>query len=293
MQMRGVKRTPKEIFLDIFCDVVGGGLYAVALQTFSVPNSIAPGGVSGIAVLINHLVGFSVAGASLAINIPLLALAFAFLGHGFTLKTLQSVLIMTVELELAAVYLPIYQEDHMLAALCCGVLGGIGLALVFMRGSTTGGTDIVIRLIQRRLPYMQVGRLMLIIDICVLLASAVVFRSLSSALYGMVAIFTTTRILDSMLYGLDSGKMLMIISDATEDIVQKISEQLGRGSTLVRGRGAYTRQEKDIIYCAVRQSQLYELKQIVYSSDRRAFIIATDAVEILGEGFRENYHQHR
>lgn len=279
------KISAKTLLTDILFDIVGCFGLAVSVQTFSAPNNLAPGGVSGIAILVNYLFGLPISLVSLLLNIPLLILAWLFLGRAFTLKTIKSVAIMTVLLELCA-NLPVYQGNMILAALYAGVCQGVGLALVFMRSSTTGGTDVASRLIQLRFPHVPVGTLMIAVDGLVLIASAVVYRNIENALYAMIVIFVGGRIIDSLLYGLDTGKVMMIISVHQQQIARKIHDELERGCTVLDGRGSYTGSERPVLLCAVRKQQYIELKKIVWSVDPNAFMFALEATEIIGEGFK-------
>ncbi|HAN44274.1 MAG TPA: YitT family protein, partial [Ruminococcaceae bacterium] len=220
------------------------------------------------------------------LNIPLLILSFIFLGRKSTVNTLKTITILTVILDILFVNVPVYKGDRILSSLFGGVCIGIGLAVIFMRGSTTGGTDIASRLIQLKFPYMQIGRVIFIIDFAVLVLSAVVYKDIEAALYGMVIIFTSTTMLDSVLYGVDKGKMAIIISCEWQSICEKITQTMQRGATILKASGAFSNEEKNVILCAVRKNQFFKLKKIVYESDPKAFIIVSDAGEILGEGFK-------
>lgn len=280
-------RSPaKALILDILFDIAGSFCIAVGTQLFSAPNQIAPGGVSGVAILINYLTGLPISALVLAINIPLLVLAWFFLGHRFAGRTIKSVLILTAMLEITENTLPQYHGDTFLAALYGGVIGGIGLALVFMRSSTTGGTDIVARLIQMKLPHVSVGKLLLAVDGCVLLAAALVYKNVENALFALISIFASSRLVDSIVYGLDMGNVMMIVSEQHDQISAKIIEQLNRSATLLEGIGTYTGQRRPVLMCAIRKSQMFEVKQIVFDIDPKAFIMAMEANEIFGEGFK-------
>jgi uncharacterized membrane-anchored protein YitT (DUF2179 family) len=292
--MTGLKICPSansvtETAKDILFDVLGCAMFTVGIQMFSSPNRIAPGGVTGLSVILNYLTGWSVGSFSLLLNLPLLALAWLFLGMKFTLKTLKTVLIMSLLLDMGGRIVPAYVGEPMLAALYGGVFEGLGLALVMMRGGTTGGSDIVSRLLQLKFPGLSVGRLLLVIDGCVLVTAAFVYRNIENALYGLIAIFASTRILDSILYGLDTGRVLMIISRRHAEIADAINRQLGRGCTRLRAEGSYTGEERPVLYSAVRKAEFFALKRIVYRADPAAFVVALEASEIVGEGFKNPY----
>ncbi len=283
---------PKSIFwtivVDVFYDIVGSALYSAGVHVFTASNNIAPGGVTGVATIINHFSGFPIGTLSLIINIPLLILAFSLWGKRLTLKTIKSVVILSAVMDLIELFVPTYDGNPLLAALFGGVCMGAGLALVFIRGSTTGGTDIVGRLLQKFFPAIQTGRAILVIDFMVLLASAVAYKNIETFMYGMVAMFTSSKVLDTILYGVDNGKVAMIVSDKKEEIGRAIIDEMERGCTFLKATGAYTSEEHSVIMCAVRRQQFLHLKKIVFKVDPSAFFIALGADEILGYGFRKH-----
>lgn len=283
------KSGAKELLKDLLFDIAGSFFVAVSIQCFSAPNNIAPGGVSGIAILIEYLFAIPISATNLLLNIPLLILAWFFLGRHFTLKTLKSVIILTAMLLLCE-WLPAYSGNHLLAALYSGVLQGAGLAAVFARSSTTGGTDIASRLIQLRFPHISVGKILIAVDFIILAASALVYRNIESALYALIAIFTSGRIIDSVLYSLDVGKVMMIVSEKHEEIAQQIHSVLGRGCTVLQGAGSYTGENRPVLMCAVRIRQFVELKRFIKTIDSRAFIMVLEANEVIGEGFKNMHH---
>ncbi len=275
----------KKIAVDTIYEIIGTIIFSVGIYCFTAPNDIAPGGVSGLSTLANHLWEVPIGTASMALNLPLLFLAFRFLGKNFTLRTFKTVAILSFILDFVMPFAPVYRGNEVLAALFGGVCMGAGLALVFMRGSTTGGTDIAIRLFQLRWPHMAVGRLLFIIDLVVLVLAAVVFQNIETLLYGMIAIYTSAQVVDSVLYGLDSGRMLMIMSDKHTELAEAIIDRVGRGVTFLEGEGAYSGTSRKVLLCAMRNHQYYRIKSIVYEIDPAAFLIATEASEILGSGF--------
>lgn len=273
--------------IDMVFTLVGCIIFAVGIYVFIQPNQIAPGGVSGISIMLHYLTGLPVGALSLLINIPLLLLAWKFLGWKFTGQTLMSVATLSFMLDCVAVLLPQYEGDPLLAALFGGALIGTGLAVVFMRGFTTGGTDIISRLLQLKYPYLQLGKILMVIDLIVILTSAYVFGRIETALYGMVAVFTSSRMVDSLLYGMDTGKLVYIMSCRAVELSERIIEGLGRGCTILKSTGAYTKQDSNVLMVAVRRPQYYILKKMVREMDPKAFIIVTDATEVLGEGFKQ------
>ncbi|MEG2073496.1 MAG: YitT family protein [Angelakisella sp.] len=276
----------RTLIVDIIYDIASALFFAVGLSCFSAPNEIAPGGVSGIAVLVQYLFGLQLGTVSLLINIPLLLLAWKLLGRDFTFRTLKTVAIQTVVLNYIAPYFPVYKGEYIIAALFGGVFIGVSLALVFMRGSTTGGADIVSRLVQRKLRHLPIGKLMLGFDLVVLLASMMVFGNIETGLYGLISIYATSRVVDGMLYGLDTGKVLLVISPKQKEIANIILDKLGRGVTFLDGHGAYSGEQKQVLMCAVRAAEYHSVEEIIRTLDPDAFVLTLEAGEIQGEGFR-------
>ncbi len=272
--------------IDSLADLAGGFLLAMGTQMFSAPNGIAPGGVTGLSVLINYLTGLPISAVSFLFNIPLLIASWYILGRGETIRTVRSVVTYTIMLEVVGNFLPVYRGEAILAALYGGVLSGSGISLIFMRGSTTGGTDILARILQKRFRSFSVGRLLLALNGCILLLAAAVYHNIENALYAMISIFASSRLLDSALYGMDMGKVLMIITEKHEEAAKAINCRMGRGCTLLEGKGTYTQKDRPVLLCAVRRSQVFQVKSIVFELDPTAFIVAMEANEIIGNGFK-------
>lgn len=276
----------KKLTVDLVFDIVSGLAFAVGLSVFSAPNQIAPGGVSGIAVLIQHLFGLQLGTVMMALNIPLLLLAWRFLGRAFTLKTLKTLAIHTLILNYVAPLFPLYEGDHIMAGLFGGVFIGGSLAMVFMRASTTGGGDIISRLMQLKFHHISIGKMMFFFDLVVLVASAMVYQNIEAGLYGLISIYTTAKVVDGILYGLDTGKVLLVISPKQQEIAQAIMDTLNRGVTFLDGVGAYSGQQKQVLMCAVRAPEYHSVEEIIRSLDPDAFVLTLEAGEIQGEGFR-------
>lgn len=277
----------QNFIVDTLFDLVGSAMVAISVVCFSSANNIAPGGVTGISIMGNYLFGIPISVLTMSLNVPLLILAWIFLGREFTFKTFKTVVIMTLMIEFATQFLPVYTENILLAALFGGVIDGIGVALVFMRSSTTGGADVVSRLIQLKFPAMQVGKLMMLVNACVLLTAAVVYGNIESSLLGLVSIFAASTVIDHLLYGRDTGKLMMIMTKKPDEVSAVIINELNRGCTLLDGKGAFSKGEQPVLLCVVRKSQYLDLKRIVDRIDTAAFMISMEAGEIIGEGFKD------
>ncbi len=281
----------KTLLVDLLYDIAGGLLIGISVNFFTAPNHMAPGGVTGIATLINYLTNIPIGVMSFLINVPLMIIAFKSLGRRFSVYTLKSMTILSLSVDFVAIVmaqlsLEGYSGDPLLASLMGGVITGLGLALIFLRGSTTGGLDIIARLAKKKFPHMSVGRLLFMADACVLTSSVIIYGNIESGLCGLVCIFANSRMLDTVLYGGDKGKSIMIVSDKAKEIAKAINNDVRRGVTLLSGQGAYSEQDRQIVLCAVRDNQYPAVKKVVYTIDPNAFIIVNTASEILGTGFR-------
>lgn len=276
----------KNILIDCLYDVLGSLLYGIGIICFTAPNHVAPGGVSGIATLVNYVTDLPIGLVNFCINVPLVIIGFIVLGKAFTAKTFKSVIIMSFVLDYVVIHFPLYTGDVLLASLFGGVAMGAGLALVFMRGSTTGGTDILAKLIQLKAPHVPIGRMLLILDCFVLLAAAVVYGNIDASLFGLIAMFASAQVMDNILYGLENGKMVHIVSVKNDEIVKDIIAHLNRSATILKSRGAYSGAETDTIMVVVRKTEYFKLKTLVHSHDPNAFMIVTEAGEIIGEGWK-------
>ena len=268
--------------------VLGGATYAAAVVMIVKPNEISPGGATGIAALLNVLFAFPIGTAVLLLNLPLLWAGFRKYGGVFILKTAIATVTVSVLLDVFAALLPPLHPDPVLAAVFGGVLMGFGLSLVMLRGATTGGMDIVAKLINRRFPQFTVGRVMLVGDAVIVLLSALVYRRFESALYSVVALYASSRVMDGVLYGADRGKILYIVTDAPEAAAKAITQGVRRGVTLLEAVGGYTGRRRRMLMCTVRSHETFAVLKLMKTIDPKAFITVGEAGEIIGEGFKKS-----
>lgn len=278
----------KTLVLDGLFFVAGALIDAVAVNVFTAPNHIAPGGITGIGTMLNYLFQTPIGMVNMLINIPIVIWAIIEIGYKLVAKSIAAIIVFSVAIDTLALVLPAYDGNPFLAAIFGGVLEGIGLALVFMRGSTTGGTDMIARLLGKHFRHLSMGKLMLAVDLVIIAASALVYQKLESALYAIIAIFVSTRIIDTILYGTDSGngKLYFIISKKSDEIRRRILEDIDRGVTIIPVQGGYSGQEGEMLLCAVRRYEVAKINDIIHTADRDAFVIVGEAGEITGEGFR-------
>lgn len=288
-------RKGKELALDIVFMLVGSVIYAVGINGFTAPNNIAPGGVTGISTMLNYLFGLPIGTLVFVINIPIIIWAGIEIGYKLVAKTALAIILNSIAIDTVALFMPEYHGDAWIITLIGGVCEGVGLSLVFMRGATTGGTDMVARVLNRRLRHLSMGKLMLAVDGCIITVSAFVFKSIESAVYACVAVFVSTKIIDTILYGMDigNGKMFFVISQKNEVIAERILSEMERGATFLKSRGAYLKQDGEMLLCAVRRFEVYKISEIIRTTDPDAFVIVGDAGEITGEGFKSSRSDDR
>ncbi len=272
---------------DLAVFILGGSLYALAVNVFTLPANIAPGGATGIATLLHHVWGWPVGLTVLGLNLPLFLSSYLFLGRSFLTKTVVATVITSVLIDLFAWFLPAYTGNRLLAALYGGVFSGLGLALIFLRGGTTGGTDIVAKLLVLKWKTADLGQVIFLIDGLVILCSALVYRNVDSGLYACILIFTSTTLIDRMLYNAGLGKAVYIITHDSQTVTQQILQNLQRGVTLIPSQGAYSGNQQTLLFCVVRHNQVWKIKQLVQRTDPKAFMVVTDAGQVLGEGFTQ------
>jgi len=278
------KRTNSVV--DAIVMAFGAALFAAATSVFIIPNDFAPGGVTGIAIIANYLLNTPVGIGIVVMNIPLFILGLRRLGVGFVVRTAFATAASSLLIDVFSMILPAYTGNKMLASIYGGVLGGMGLALVILRGGTTGGTDIIARLMNRKFRHFSLGRVIFLFDLLITLGAVLAFGYIEAGLYSIITIFASSRVIDAMLYGADMGKSVMIVSKKSDEISSAIVRELERGVTLLDAKGAYTGKKSELILCAVRNNEVSRVHKIALAIDNEAFIIVTEAGEIIGEGFK-------
>ncbi len=268
--------------------VLGSAIFSLGFDLFLQPHQINVGGVSGVAMLLTTLFGRGSVGLfSLLINIPLFLLGGHHLGRKFFLGSLAGALACSLFLDLFLM-LPAPQTDVMLGALYGGIFSGVGIGLVFLGGASTGGTDILAKLLRRRFRTLPLGRLMLAVDLAVITMTGIVYHDISKTLYSAVPLYVSSVVMDALIYGLDYSTVALIISDQFSAIIQAIEAKLDRGVTILDGHGGYSGAPKQVLLCAIRRKQVPQLKDLVREIDPDAFVILQEAHQVLGEGFRRN-----
>ena len=275
----------KSTALDVLFALLGSFLYAAAVRMFIDPNHISVGGLTGVGMVLNYLWHFPIGLSVLALNIPLFLLSWKKLGKVFFVKTLFATVVMSLLLD-AVGFLPTFTENKLLAAIAGGVLAGAGLSLIFSRGMATGGTDLLAKLIKGWFRGASYGKVILFADGIILVLAAVVYRDLWSILYSAITVWLSSTVIDAILNGMERAKSVSIITGKKEAVLQGILKDVNRGATVWNAEGGYTKEGRTVLLVVVRNYELFHLKQTVKAADPDAFLIVSDATEVLGKGFR-------
>lgn len=265
---------------------LGSLLYALAYNIFYAPNLVAMGGLTGLGQVLNALIPVLPVGTTVFVmNVPLFFMGWKFIGGHLLVSSLYAMTLSSFAIDLMNMVYQFQPMDPMLASIFGGALLGLGIGLVFSKGATTGGTDLIARLLKLKFAWLPMGTLVLIPDFIVIALAAIAFGKVESALYGIVSLFVTTKVMDTVLYGLDSSKVAYIISDSCRAIADAVMA-MDRGATILHGEGAYSGDEKKVLMVAFKQKEIVPLKEMVNQIDPHAFLIVCDAHDVLGEGFR-------
>lgn len=284
------KKTLKTHIKDYLIITIASFFYGIAISQFLDPNDIAPGGVSGLAMIINRIINIEVGTIILMLNVPILLMGLYKFGLKFLISTIYSTFMCSVFTNLMAVYPPI-TLDPLLATICGCALASVAIGFIFKAGATTGGTDIIVKVLRLRFPHLKTGRLFLICDMFVVLLSAFVFEHSDSALYAVIGVFLMSIVFDMVLYGADGAKLIYIISNCWQEIATRMLVELDVGATYLEGEGAYSNERKRVIMCVVRKQIAPQIEEIVKEEDPNAFMIISSAAEIYGEGYKNIFSE--
>ena len=264
--------------------LLGAVLSAVALNMFLIPNKIAAGGITGLAIVLHYSFNLPVGMTSLALNIPLFLLGMKLFGKRYSVNTLYGAAVLSVAIDVLAPYVPVLTYDTFLACLYGGVLDGIGLGLVFKFNGTTAGTDLGAAIINK-LTGISIGQALLVVDFFVIVLAGCVFGNIELSLYALITLFVATQVLDLIQEGRSSARAFIIMTEHSDAIGAAIMAELGRGMTYINGRGGFTGQQREVVFCVVSMNEVSRLIDLIRRFDSQAFVIVTDAHDVMGEGF--------
>ena len=289
LKISETKKTIKQTIIDYIIIAIGAFIFSFGIAMFTSPNNIAPGGVSGIGTMLNHLFNIPIGSVILAFNIPLFIFSFKKFGRKFFKKSLFATFLTSSLIDI----LPFILEKHyiyspLLASIFGGVSIGVGVGIIFLRGGTTGGADILAKLIKLKHPHLSLGTLVFIIDAIIVIATLFVYGSIEALLYSTISFFVTSRAVDAIIFGAARSKMLLIITTQPQQIAKRIMNDIQHGVTLIPASGAYTNEEKTILLSVVRPNEVAEINKIVKEIDRSAFTVITESNEVFGYGFQNS-----
>lgn len=273
---------------ELWIDLLGGFLIAISVEVFAVNAEFAPGGVNGVALIINHLFNLPVGMVALLLNIPIILLSYKYLGKLFLLRSLKTMVICTIMMDVVVpAIVPSYTGSQLLASIFTGVVGGIGYALIYMQNSSTGGSDFLIMSVRKLFPHHSIGAITQMIDGAVILSGMFVFKNIDAVLYGIISTVASSVVIDKIMYGANAGKLLLVVTNKSEELAFAINEIVQRGSTFLHATGSYSKTDTHVLMCACSRNQVYMIKREVERIDPKAIMIITESNEVYGQGFQE------
>jgi uncharacterized membrane-anchored protein YitT (DUF2179 family) len=280
------KRNWIDFFKDIPMDIVGGALFAAGIFSFASAAHFAPGGITGLSVIVNHFTGLPIGIGTLIFNIPVILFCYRTLGKWFLIKSLKTMAISTLFLDVVFPLLPVYEGDPIMAALFAGALSGAGLALIYRRGSSTGGTDFLIMSLRKKMPHLSIGTLGIITDGFVILLGGIVFGRIDAVLQGILMTAVATTLIDKITYRLTAGQVAIIVTNEGEKIAARINADIERGVTAIDALGTFTGAKKRVLMCACSRAEAHRIRKLVYGIDESALIMFCPYDAAYGLGFQ-------
>ncbi|MBR3298853.1 MAG: YitT family protein [Clostridia bacterium] len=277
---------PKSLAVDLIYDVIGCVLYGFGVVNFAEASNFAPGGVTGLAMFLKHYTGLDIGLGTVLINIPIVILCFKALGFKFFLRSAKTIVISAIIVDNLMELLPKYDSNPLLAAIFGGILAGAGLALIYMRDSSTGGSDFVILALRKKNPQLSVGTISLAVDGLIILLNFIAYKTVDAVLYGFIMTITYSLIIDKIMYGNDSRKLLTIITTNGKGISDRIMKDIDRGVTILNGKGAYTGADKSVLLCACNKTEVFKIKRIAHEVDDQSFTMVSSIDAAYGYGFK-------
>ena len=277
----------KEMVFDIGADMAGGLLIAIGVYNFAVASGFPVAGISGIAVVFYHFFGIPIGAMTNLLNIPIAIFCYRSLGKQFFLKSIKTMLISNIMLDAVAPLFPVYEGDLMLSCICMGVFSGIGFAMIYARDTSTGGADFIFMAVRKWKPRISLGKLIIVFDFAVVIVGGILMQGdINRIIYGLIATYILSVVVDKVMYGIDAGKLALIVTAHGQEVADKIDELTQRGSTLLKGVGSYTKEEKQVVMCACNNKQMHMVQKAVKEVDEEAFLVTMESSEVRGKGFK-------
>lgn len=280
------KNKVKEFAIDILVDIVGNLLIAIGVYNFAANSGFPVAGISGIAMIFYHLFGLPIGTMTIILNIPIVIMCYKLLGRGFLLRSLKTMIIAWPLMDYVAPMLPVYSGDRMLSAICVGVFSGLGYAMIYMRNTSTGGADFIIMSVRALRPHLSIGKITFLTDVIIVGLGGMLFGDVDSIIYGLILTYILSVVVDKVMYGIDAGKMTLVVTDHGHEVAKRIDELTQRGSTFLRGVGSYSGEEKLVVMCACSNKEMHMVQKAVKEVDENAFLVTMESNEVRGEGFK-------
>lgn len=277
----------KEEAVTLLMELVGSFMVSIALYNFAAQAEFPMTGFSGLALILYRLFDLPIGVTTILMNVPVALLCYKLLGRAFFLRSVRCMLISSLMVDYLAPLLPVYTGDRLLAAICTGVLGGFGYALIYVRGSSTGGSDFITMAVKAARPHLSLGFIVMALDMAIVLLGGAIFRDMDGIIYGCIISYIYSLAVDKLMYGMNAGKLALIVTapESGGRVSQAIQEACDRGVTLLNGRGGYTNEDKAVVMCACSNKQMIQVERAVRRVEPAAFIIILSSHEVLGEGF--------
>ena len=267
-------------------EFIGSFLIALGLYNFALYARFPMTGFSGIALILYRLFGLPIGLTTILLNVPVAFLCYKMLGQGFFLRSLRCMVICSVMVDYVAPLFPAYEGDRLLAAICTGVIGGFGYAMIYMYNSSTGGSDFIVMAIKSVHPHISLGSIAFWSDVGVILLGGIIFRDVDGIVYGLIINYIFAIVVDKVMCGLNRGKVALIVTEHGKAVADAIDVCCQRGSTIFKALGGYRMEEKDVVLCAYRVRETHLIEKAAKRVDEKSFMIVMDSTEVLGEGFR-------
>lgn len=286
MQNLFPKLTAKELLKDLAYDIVGSLLIAIGIYNFALYANLPLAGISGICLILYKLTGLPIGLGTVLLNIPIAAICWRLLGHHFFLRSIKSMLISSFFIDVVAPLFPVYQGDRLLAAICTGVISALGYALIYLRSSSTGGSDFVIMSVKALKPHLSLGNITFAIDGAIILVGGLMFSDTDGIIYGIMMSYLMSMVIDKVMYGVDRGKVALIVTEHGEAIAFEVERLTGRGATFLKAQGSFSKLDKQVVMVACDNKEMFRVQQVAKQCDPKSFTVVLESSEVLGEGFK-------
>ena len=271
---------------DTLTEIVGSILTGVAIYNFAVPAQFPMTGFSGLALILYRLFGTPIGVMTIVLNIPVALICYRLLGRQFFFRSLRCMVLSSLFIDYAAPLLPLYTGDRLLASICTGVLGGLGYAMIYMRSSSTGGSDFIVMAVKAVRPHVQLGKIIFITDAVIIGLGGLIFRDFDGVIYGLIIDYIYAIVTDKIMYGMNAGKLALVVTDHGKAAADKIDELCGRGATIIEARGAFRGDPRQMVMCACSTKEMLTVERAVKLVDPNAFTVILESNEVVGEGFK-------